>query len=98
MICSKMEIKTPIPALIYSFLFIGLALLISIPIQLNKSTTIHPEKAAQVDSMIVFSVKPSDKMLIALWDSDLKSYVFMKYRADSIAKGIGTTLIHRDDR
>lgn len=58
--------------------------------------TIEPKKP--VDSMIVFRVKPSDKMLIALWDSELKSYVFMKYRADSIAKGIGTTLIHRDDK
>lgn len=56
------------------------------------------ESKPPVDSMIVFSVKPSDKMLIALWDSDLKSFVFMKYRADSIAKGIGTTLIHRDDQ
>ena len=56
------------------------------------------EPMKPVDSMIVFTVKPSDKMLIALWDSELDSYVFMKYRADSIAKGIGTTLIHRDDQ
>ena len=56
------------------------------------------EPVKPVDSMIVFSVKPSDKMLIALWDSELQSYVFMKYRADSIANGIGTTLIHRDDQ
>jgi hypothetical protein len=61
-----------------------------------KRKPIEPIKP--VDSMIVFRVKPSDKMLIALWDSELDSYVFMKYRADSIAKGIGTTLIHRDDK
>lgn len=64
--------------------------------QIIQKKTIAP--ATPIDSMIVFRVKPSDKMLIALWDSELKSYVFMKYRADSIAKGIGTTLIHRDDQ
>lgn len=98
MICSKMVIKTLGPALTVSFLLIGLAILLYKPIQPFKSPAIQLENTAPADSMIVFRVKPSDKMLIALWDSDLKSYVFMKYRADSIAKGIGTTLIHRDDR
>lgn len=96
-ISNEIKRESP-PTLVIAIAFIGIVLLLYTILndQDIQQKTIEPPKP--VDSMIVFKVKPSDKMLIALWDSELKSYVFMNYRADSIANAIGTTLIHRDDK
>lgn len=49
-------------------------------------------------SLITFTAKPSDKLLIAVWDSELNAYRSFTARADSVATGLGTRLIHKEDQ
>jgi hypothetical protein len=49
-------------------------------------------------SLITFTAKPSDKLLIAVWDSELNAYRSFTSRADSVANGLGTILIHKEDQ
>lgn len=49
-------------------------------------------------SLITFTAKPSDKLLIAVWDSELNAYRSFTARADSVASGLGTRLIHKEDK
>lgn len=49
-------------------------------------------------SLITFTAKPSDKLLIAVWDSELNAYKSFTARADSVANGLGTRLIHKEDQ
>lgn len=56
-------------------------------------------KAPPADtSLITFTAKPSDKLLIAVWDSELNAYRSFTSRADSVANGLGNRLIHKEDQ
>lgn len=76
---------------------LGLLIALAIPTPDDFLKNMPIESAADT-SLITFTAKPSDKLLIAVWDSELNAYRSFTARADSVANGLGTRLIHKEDK